>query len=124
MFLGDYQEPCAEIRHPGAAEGGERGRHGGRRQRDQERHLRLQVRDDRDHEGFWDEHPGCLWRIRWALKNCLYSGETHFSFSLGPGGKKNRQKERRLMKGFNLATGGSAGSAGPDSNLQIKFSGA
>ena len=45
------------------------------------------------------------------------------TFSPGPGGKKNRQKERRLMKGFNLATGGSGGSGGPDSNLQIKFSG-
>merc|ERR1719471_2074620 len=41
----------------------------------------------------------------------------------GPGGKKNRQKERRLMKGFNMSTGSSAGSGGPDSNLQIKFSG-
>ena len=67
----DHEEPGAEICHPGAAEGGERGRHGGRRQRDQERHLRLQVRDDRDHEGFWDEHPGCLWRIRLALRNCF-----------------------------------------------------
>merc|ERR1719277_1108317 len=28
----------------------------------------------------------------------------------GPGGKKNRQKERRLMKGFNLASGASSGS--------------
>ena len=120
----DHEEPGAEICHPGAEEGGERGRHGGWRQWDQERHLRLQVRDDRDHEGVWDEHPGCLWRIRLALRNCLYSGETHFHFSPGPGGKKNRQKERRLMKGFHLATGGSAGSGGPDSNLQIKFSGA
>ena len=60
-----------------------------------------------------------------GLKSCLclkgYNFNTHFS--QGPGGKKNRQKERRLMKGFNLATGSSAGSGGPDSNLQIKFSG-
>ena len=26
----------------------------------------------------------------------------HQQFLLGPGGKKNRQKERRLMKGYNL----------------------
>ena len=75
---GDHEEPGEEIRHPGAAEGGERGRHGGWRQRDQERHLRLQVWDDRDYEGLRDEHPGCLRRIRWVLLNCLYSGETHF----------------------------------------------
>ena len=37
----DHEEPGPEIRHPGAKEGGERGRHGGRCQRDQERHLRL-----------------------------------------------------------------------------------
>ena len=30
--------------------------------------------------------------------------------NVGPGGKKNRQKERRLMKGFNLSTGGPGGS--------------
>ena len=41
----------------------------------------------------------------------------------GPGGKKNRQKERRLMKGFNLATGGAAGSNQGDTVLPIKFSG-
>ena len=41
----------------------------------------------------------------------------------GPGGKKNRQKERRLMKGFNLATGGAAGSNQGDTLLPIKFSG-
>ena len=118
----DHEEPGAKIRDPGAEEGGERGRHGGRRQRDKERHLRLQVRDDWDHEGLGDEHPGRLWRIRWGIVCIL---ERHFfHFSPGPGGKKNRQKERRLMKGFNLATGGSAGSGGPDSNLQIKFSGA
>ena len=60
-----------------------------------------------------------------GLKNCLYLKGYNFNthFSQGPGGKKNRQKERRLMKGFNLATGSSAGSGGPDSNLQIKFSG-
>ena len=41
----------------------------------------------------------------------------------GPGGKKNRQKERRLMKGFNLATGSAAGSNQGDTLLPIKFSG-
>ena len=41
----------------------------------------------------------------------------------GPGGKKNRQKERRLMKGFNLASGTSSGSGSGDTNMQIKFSG-
>ena len=41
----------------------------------------------------------------------------------GPGGKKNRQKERRLMKGFNLATGAAAGSNQGDTLLPIKFSG-
>ena len=45
-----------------------------------------------------------------------------FYFATGPGGKKNRQKERRLMKGFNLASGASSGS-GSDANMQIKFSG-
>ena len=74
----DHEEPGAEICHPGAEEGGERGRHGGRRQRDQERHLRLQVRDDRDHEGLGYEHPGCLWRIRWVhrLKNSIITNKT------------------------------------------------
>ena len=43
---GHHEEPGAEIRHPGAEEGGERGCHRGRCQRDQERHLRLQIRDD------------------------------------------------------------------------------
>ena len=41
----------------------------------------------------------------------------------GPGGKKNRQKERRLMKGFNLASGSAAGSNQGDTLLPIKFSG-
>ena len=31
-------------------------------------------------------------------------------FAIGPGGKKKRQKERRLMKGNNLASGASSGS--------------
>ena len=43
MFLGDNTEPGPEIRDPGAEEGGERGSDGGRCQRDQERHLRLQI---------------------------------------------------------------------------------
>ena len=46
MFLGDNTEPGPEICDPGAEEGGERGSHRGRRQRDQERHLCLQIRDD------------------------------------------------------------------------------
>ena len=33
---------------------------------------------------------------------------TFFNF-LGAAGKKNRQKERRLMKGFNLSAGGAGG---------------
>ena len=41
----------------------------------------------------------------------------------GPGGKKNRQKERRLMKGFNLATGGAGGTGSGDTLTPIKFSG-
>ena len=41
----------------------------------------------------------------------------------GPGGKKNRQKERRLMKGFNLASGGGSGTSSGDTVLPIKFSG-
>ena len=41
----------------------------------------------------------------------------------GPGGKKNRLKERRLMKGFNLATGAAAGSNPGETLLPIKFSG-
>ena len=41
----------------------------------------------------------------------MFSDTTHFYFMNELGGKKNRQKERRLMKGFNLANvGGSAGS--------------
>ena len=54
------------------------------------------------------------------------SSVCHHSTSSGPGGKKNRQKERRLMKGFNLSTGaapGAAGAAGTENNLQIKFAG-
>ena len=76
--LGDHQKLGAEIRHSGAAEGGERGRHGGWRQRDQEWHLRLQVRDDWDHASLGDEHSECLRTLRWE---CSFS---HFQFSPTP----------------------------------------
>lgn len=36
-----------------------------------------------------------------------------FNWPTGGGGKKNRQKERRLMKGFNIAPPGSTGSLAP-----------
>ena len=34
----------------------------------------------------------------------------YFYIFSGAAGKKNRQKERRLMKGFNLSSGGAGGS--------------
>ena len=77
MFSGDYSEPGAEIRHPGAEEGGERGRHRGRRQRDQERHLRISVRDDRDYESFRDEHSERFRSIRYHIVQ--QSHTTNFS---------------------------------------------
>ena len=85
--LGDHQKLGAEIRHSGAAEGGEWGGHGGRCQRDQERHLRLQVRDDRDHASLGDEHTECLWTLRYGLKTSLFcrSGRVIlFTFSIFP----------------------------------------
>ena len=36
---------------------------------------------------------------------------TNSNYFSGPGGKKNRQKERRLMKGFNISTQGRGGQA-------------
>ncbi len=40
-MAGHHAEPCPALRNARAAQGGERGRHGGRRERDKERHLRL-----------------------------------------------------------------------------------
>lgn len=45
-----------------------------------------------------------------VLKNSGMNTST--ATGVGQGGKKNRQKERRLMKGFNLATVGGGGAAG------------
>ena len=70
MFSGNHQKPGAKVRHSGAEEGGERGRDGGRRQRDQERHLCLQVRDDRDHASLGDEHSERVGSFR--LGNSVY----------------------------------------------------
>ena len=74
---GHHEEPGAEIRHPGAEEGGERGRHRGWRQRDQERHLRISVRDDRDYESIQDEHSECFRSIRYHIVQ--QSHTTNFS---------------------------------------------
>ena len=41
-----------------------------------------------------------------------YSCLLNFLTILGAAGKKNRQKERRLMKGFNLAAAGGTGNVG------------
>jgi len=41
----------------------------------------------------------------------------------GPGGKKNRQKERRLMKGFHLSTGASTAAPLPDNVNPMRFKG-
>ncbi|XP_037912948.1 transient receptor potential-gamma protein isoform X4 [Hermetia illucens] len=43
--------------------------------------------------------------------------DTNVSASQGTGGKKNRQKERRLMKGFNIAPPGSSNSLAPVSEF-------
>ena len=47
----------------------------------------------------------------WIKHKSPLNATTLLVFVLGAAGKKNRQKERRLMKGFNLAQA-SAGAAG------------
>merc|ERR1712223_1420662 len=51
--------------------------------------------------------------FRFELIEILRQSGMNTSSATGPGGaagKKNRQKERRLMKGFNLSAGGPGGS--------------
>ena len=59
----------ATLRDAWAEEGREPGRHRGRRQRDQERHLRLQVRAHRDPPVVRNEHGLSNWTFRFVLIN-------------------------------------------------------
>lgn len=51
-----YEESGKTIRHRRAAQGGKRGCHGGRRERNQTRHQCISLRTDRDTEEFRHEY--------------------------------------------------------------------